>query len=163
MGQGTVIKDKIRFTKPKQYIQSKGYVKVGTTAGWAVGSADNLCLATLPQSQTASTLVIPVVVPLKVGDIIIAFSIVGQIESAGGAVTLDANLRKHTSAAADVADASIGSITQIAVTADAIVSASKSGLSEVVAADETFYVLITGTTAATTDIAIQGITVTVQE
>jgi hypothetical protein len=33
----------------------------------------------------------------------------------------------------------------------------------VVAADETFYVLLTGTTAASTDIALMGIAVTVTE
>lgn len=138
--------------------------KVGATAGWSLGGgAVNTGLtATLPASQTASTLVIPIP-GLKVGDTITAFSLVGQIESAGGAVTLDADLRKHTAAAADVTDASVGAITQVSVTADAIVSASKAALAEVVAADETFYVLLTGTTAAVTDIALQGITVTVTE
>lgn len=34
---------------------------------------------------------------------------------------------------------------------------------EVVAADEQFYVLLTGTTAASTDIQLAGITLTVQE
>lgn len=138
--------------------------KVGGTAGWSLGGgAVNTGLtATLPASQTGSTLVIPIP-GLKVGDTITAFSVVGQIESAGNTATLDADLRKHTAAAADVADASVGAITQISVTADAIVSASKGALAEVVAADETFYVLLTGTTAALTDIALQGITVTVTE
>lgn len=159
-----VVKDNIRFTKPKQYIQSVAGAKLGSSgAGWTLGAADDKYLATLVASQTSEIMIIPVTVPLKVGDIITAFSIVGQIESAGNTVTLDANLRKLTAAAADVADASIDSITQISVTADAIVSSSKTGLSEVVGADETFYVKVTGTTAASTDIAIQGITVTVKE
>lgn len=139
------------------------HAKIGATSGWAVNAADDLgLLATCPASQTNSTLVMPIS-GLKVGDKITAFSVVGQIESAGGTVTLDADLRKMTAAAADVADASVGTITQISVTADAIISASKTGLTEVVAADETFYVLLTATTAASTDIALQGVTITISE
>lgn len=140
------------------------HAKVGATAGWVVDAADDLgLLATCPASQTASTLVVPIS-GLKVGDTITAFSVVGQIESAGNTVTLDANLRKLTAAAADVTDASIDSITQISVTADTAVATSKTlGASEDVAADETFYVLLTATTGALTDIALQGLTVTVTE
>lgn len=141
--------------------------KVGATAGWTLGggTVDTGLMATMPASQTAGTLVVPIP-GLKVGDTITAFHLIGQIESAGGAVTLDADLRKMTAAAADVTDASVGDITQISVTADtAITSANSavSGLAEVVAADETFYVLLTGTTAGTTDIALQGIAITVTE
>lgn len=146
----------------RQYVQSVAYAKLGSSgAGWVIGAADSISLATLPASQTTENIVIPITIPLPVGFTITAFSVIGQIESGGNAVTLDANLRKHTAAAADVADASVGTITQISVTADAIVSAAKSGLAEVVAANETFYVVLLGTTAATTDIAIQGITVTI--
>lgn len=146
-----------------QYVVNTG-AKIGGTAGWTLGGGTvntGLC-ATMAASQTAGKLVIPIT-GLKVGDIITAFSVVGQIESAGGTVTLDADLRKHTAAAADVADASVGSITQISKTADYAISDAKTGLTEVVAADETFYVLLTGTTAASTDIALQGITLTVTE
>ena len=139
--------------------------KVGATAGWVVAAGDNLALmATLPASQTGSTLVVPVT-GLKVGDVITAFSVVGQIEAtSGGTVTVDADLRKLTAAAADVADASLGSITQVSVTADAIISASKTlATPETVGADETFYVLVTATTGASTDIALQGVTLTVKE
>ena len=139
--------------------------KVGTTAGWVVGAADNLGLmATCPASQSASTLVVPVS-GLKVGDVITAFSLVGQIEgTSGNTTTVDADLRKMTAAAADVTDASIGAITQVSVTADAILSASKTlATPEVVGADETFYVLITATTGASMDIALQGVTITVKD
>ena len=137
--------------------------KIGTTAGWTIQTNDDLGLiATCQASRAAATLVIPVS-GLTVGDKITAFSVVGQIESAGNTVTLDADLRKHTAAAADVSDASVGSITQISVAADTIISSSKTGLTEVVAADETFYVLLTATTAVLTDIALQGITITVSE
>ena len=138
--------------------------KLGSGAGWTLGggAVNTGLMATMAASQTAGTLVVPIP-GLKVGDTITAFSLIGQIESAGGTVTLDADLRKLTAAAADVTDASVGAITQISVTADAIISASKDALAEVVAADETFYVLLTGTTGASTDIALQGITVTVTE
>lgn len=138
--------------------------KAGATAGWVVGAGDNVSLVTLPASQTGSTLVVPI--PAKVGSTITGFHLVGQIESAGNAVTVDAALRKHTAAAADVADASVGAITQLSVTADTIMSSAnteKASLSEVVGADETFYVLITATTGASTDIALQGVAVTVTE
>lgn len=137
--------------------------KIGTTAGWIIQTNDNLGLsATCPASITVATLVIPVS-GLTVGDKITAFSIVGQIESAGNTVILNADLRKLTSASGDVADASVGAITQISVTADVIISSSKTGLTEVVAANETFYVLLTATTGVLTDIALQGITITVSE
>ncbi len=146
----------------RQRVISTG-AQIGTTPGWVIQQNDNLGLAaTCQASITAATLVIPVS-GLTVGDKITAFSVVGQIESGGNTVTLDADLRKLTAAAADVTDASVGAITQISVTADAIVSSSKTGLTEVVAADETFYVLLTATTGVLTDIALQGITVTVSE
>ncbi len=135
--------------------------KVGATAGWTLGGgAVNTGLtATLGASLTAATLVVPIA-GLHVGAKITAFSVVGQIESAGNTVTLDADLRKMTTAAGDVTDASVGAITQISKTADYAIADSKTGLSETVAADETFYVLLTGTTGSSTDIALQGITVT---
>lgn len=136
--------------------------KVGGTSGWVVGAANDLgTLATMPAGETAGTLVVPIT-GLEEGDTITGFSVLGQLESGGNAATLDADLRKLTAAAGDLTDASVASITQISETSDAIVNASKvlsSG--EVVGADETFYVLLTGTTAASTDIALQAVKVTV--
>lgn len=142
--------------------QAAGPAKVGTTAGWVVQPASNLYEATLPQSQTGSTLVVPVR-GLKVGWTITGFKVVLQIESAGNTVTVDADLRKLTNAAGDPVDASVGTITQVSVTADTAVAATKTGLSDAVAADEWFYILITATTGATTDIRYLGCTVTVTE
>ena len=85
----------------------------------------------------------------------------GQIESAGNTATLDADLRKLTATAAGNADASVGAITQISVTADTKITTEKTGLTEVTAADESFYVLLTGTTAASTDVDLMSITITV--
>lgn len=142
-----------------------GFCKVGATAGWVVGggAVDTGLMATCPASKTASTLVIPLSGVLNVGDTITAVQLVGQIESAGNGVTVDADLRKMTAAAADVADASVASMTQISVTADAAISSTNGeigALTEVVGADETFYLLVTATTGALTDIALQGVLVT---
>lgn len=142
--------------------QLSGPPKVGATAGWTVNAGANLYEATLAAAQTNSTLVVPII-GLKIGWTITAFKVVAQIESAGNIATLDADLRKLTNAAGDPVDASVGTITQVSVTADTAVAQAKTGLSEVVAADEWFYVLITGTTAAATDVRYLGITVTVTE
>lgn len=155
----------ISRTSQKRIISAAGAAKVGATSGWVVAGANDTALVTCPASQTGSTLVVPIT-GLKVGDTITSFHLVGQVESAGNTATVDADLRKMTAAAADVSDASVGAITQLSVTADAIMSSSnteKASLTEVVAADETFYVLITATTAASTDIALQGVAVTVTE
>lgn len=157
--------DTARRISQKRITNAAGQAKAGATAGWVVAAGANTALVTCPASQTGATLVVPIN-GLKVGDTITGFHLVGQIESAGGTVTVDADLRKHTAAAADVSDASVGAITQLSVTADAIMSASntrKASLSEVVAADETFYVLLTATTAALTDIALQGVALEVTE
>lgn len=141
--------------------------KVGATAGWAVAAATDVGrMATLPASQTASTLVVRLP-SLKVGSVITAFGLIGQIESAGGAVTLDCSLRSVQAAAADLTDALEGSaMTQLAVSADTAVTsanAEKASLTVTVAADKAYYLLITGTTAASTDIDLAGAYIVVTE
>jgi hypothetical protein len=146
-----------------QEYQASGPPKVGATAGWVVAGAANLSEATLPAEQTASTMVVPVQ-GLKIGWTITSFKCAAQIESAGGAVTFDADLRLLTNAAGDPTDASLGAITQVAVTADTAVASSKTLTTpEVLAATEWAYVLVTATTAASTDIRFLGCTVTVTE
>jgi hypothetical protein len=108
-----------------------GNAKAGATAGWVITAGTNICHATLPASQTSSTLVVPI--PCNIGDTITAVSATGQVESAGGNVTL------------------VMSSSNLVVT----------GLSEVVAEGETIYALFTGTTAASTDIDLTGLVVTV--
>jgi hypothetical protein len=147
----------------KRIVNAAGQAKAGTTAGWVVAAANNIALVTLPASQTASTLVVPIP-SLKVGERITGFHLVGQIESGGNTATVDASLRVQTAAAADVTDALVASITQLSVTADAVMSESntrKSGLDQVVTADQTYYVLITSTTALATDVALQAVAIEV--
>lgn len=142
--------------------------KVGATAGAVVTAADNKnSLFRVPASQTASTVVIPIT-NLKVGDIITSFHLVGQIESAGGVCTVDASLRKQTAAAADNTDALVtgGAMTQLSVTADTIMSATNTSTTvtaDTVGADESFYLLVTVTTAAATDVDALAVAIVVTE
>lgn len=135
--------------------------KVGAAAGWTVGAADNLpYIGTVAASQTAATLVVPID-GLHIGDTITGFKVIAQIESAGGAVTLDGALRAVTNVAAEPTDASIGSMTQVGVSADTASAQEKTGLSEVVTSGKTYYLLLTATTAASTDIILQACEITV--
>ena len=143
-----------------------GQAKAGATAGWVVAVGSDTGLVTCPASKTAATLVVPLPA-FQVGTKIVGFHLGGQVEGGGGAgITVDADLRKHTAAAADVADASIAAMTQLALAADAILSATntrKTDFTKIVAIDETFYVLVTVTTPASTDIALQGVVLEVIE
>lgn len=142
--------------------------KVGATAGAAVNAADNVnSLFRVPASQTAATIVVPIS-GLKVGDIINSYHLLGQIESAGNAVTVDAALRKQTVAAGDNVDSLVtgGAMVQLSVTADTAMSSSntsKTVTADTVGADESFYLLITVTTAASTDVDCLGVAVVVTE
>lgn len=132
-----------------------GNAKVGATAGWVITGGTDKLHATLPASQTGATLVIPVA-GLNVGDTITGWALCGQCESAGNTATITGNLRSQTNAAADNTDASISSDASGNLTADTIISGSNvgvtSGLATVVAADAAYYILVTATTAASTDL-----------
>ena len=141
--------------------------KVGATAGWVVSAADNLpYLGTIPASQTSSTLIVPIS-GLKVGSTITAFHLVGSLTSAGNAISMDADLRKCTVAAnGTITDASIGAMTQLAVTATVgmqVGNTAKTGLTEVVGASASYYVKLTCTSAASTSGILQAVDVTVTE
>lgn len=152
------------FSKTYTY-QNQLRAKVGGSAGWVVGAANDLpYVATMAASQTAGTLVIPVS-GLQIGATITGFRIVAQVEAtSGGTVTIDAALRAITNVAADPTDAAIGTgMTQVSVTADTAVSQAKTGLTEVVTSGKTYYILVTATTAASTDIILQASEISVTE
>lgn len=151
---------KLVRTEATRTIQIGTRGKVGATSGWTVGAANDLpYLGTVAASQTGATLVLPID-GLAVGDTITGFRVVAQIESGGNTVTLDAALRATTNVAAEPTDASIGSMTQVSVTADTAVSQSKTGLTEVVTSGKTYYLLLTATTAGSTDIILQACEIT---
>lgn len=159
---GTVIRDGTTTYIPYAHTVNLN-AKIGATAGWVLSAAaDTFLMATLPAGQTASTLIVPLPV-FRVGDVITSFNLVGQIESGGNTATLDATLKKMTAVAAGSTTATIQAMTQISVTADTKVdtanSATTLGTPETVGQDETFYMLITGTTAAATDIELLGVSV----
>lgn len=140
-----------------------GNAKVGATAGWVITGGTNIAHATLPNSGTGGTLVVPIT-GLQIGDTLTAVSATGQIESAGGNVTLTMDVRKLTNAAADNVDTSLGTDNIGTVTADATIQThglAVTGLTEIVAEGETFYALFTGGVAASTDIDLTGLVVTV--
>lgn len=142
--------------------QSASRAKIGTTAGFVITGLNTAAIATMAQSQTAGTL--SLYLDLKVGDIITGYKVYSSINSAGGAVTLDAALRTGTIAAgATATDAAVasGSITQVAVTAATASTATVTGLSTTVAAGVGYYILLTGTTAASTTIEINQVEVIV--
>lgn len=141
---------------------NQGRAKVGATAGWALPTTTDLWyVATCPASQSGSTLVL-FLDNLHIGDTITGFTINAQVESAANTVTIDAALRAVTNVAADPTDAAIGSgMTQVSVTADTAVSQTKTGLTEVVAVGKSYYILITATTGASTDIILQNCQITV--
>ena len=150
-----------------QEIIVPGYSKVGATSGWSVGGgAVNIGrLATCPASQTGSTLVVPLTC-LEVGDQIEGFYLQGQIESAGNTVTLDANLRSFTVGTADMVDASVASMTQISKTADFAIDRAgslKTGFAETVTAAKSYYMLLTATTGASTDIDLGAVVLVIRK
>jgi hypothetical protein len=142
-----------------------GNAKVGATAGWVITAGTNIAHATLPASQTASTLVVPIT-GLSIGSTLTAVSVQGQVESAGNAVQLVMSVRKLTNAAADNTDAELGTDNVGSLVADTKLTSTElavTGLSEVLAADESLYVLLTGTTLGSTDIDLTHLIVTVTE
>lgn len=140
-------------------------MKVSNAGGTDFVITDDSNKATLVASQTSETLIVKIT-GLHVGDIITGFNLLGQVESAGNEAVIDADLRKITAVASDVTDASAGTITRPTVAADVRLdstTATSGVLAETVSAYETFYVRVTGTTAASTDIAITGVQLTVTQ
>ena len=140
---------------------TRAHAKVGATADWAIPTTTNLpYMATQAAGGTGSTLVIHLD-GLQVGSTITGYKIIAQVESAGNTVTIDAALRAVTNVAAEPTDAAIGTgMTQVSVTADTAVAQEKTGHTEVVTSGKTYYILITSTTAASTDIILQNVEVT---
>lgn len=144
--------------------QVAGIAKVGATAGWVVGAANDLGkIATLPAAQTGATLVIRLQ-GLQVGDTITALTVFGSIQSAGNTGSLTWNLRALTNNAAGATDASIDSLTTpISVTANTLVNGANArevlSTPEVVASDKAYYLLITSTTGTAVTEEVIGVEV----
>ncbi len=151
---GVVVREGRQFTVPA------ANAVAGATAGWLVTGAND-ALARLPAAETDSTLVIPIP-GLFIGDVVTSVRVIGQVESAGANVTLDLSVRKATAAIADFTDAELGTADTGTLTADTLILGAVlevDDLSETIDELVTLYALLTGTTAALTDIAISGLVV----
>lgn len=141
--------------------------KVGATSGWTVRAAADAWLSTVAQSQTAATLVLPIP-GLKRGDAIVGWHLIGQIESGGNTVTVDSALNRHDAVAADVTTTAVASATQLSVTGDRAMTetntkkALESYQHQIVDDGETYFLLLTVTTGASCDVALQGAVVWVK-
>jgi len=135
-----------------------------TTTGAPAWFVVNCCAATVPASTTGAKFIVPLP-QIKTGDIITAFGLLGQIESAGNTVTVDVDLRGAATAAGDFVDASISTMTQISVTADTAVDSTqdKTGLSTTALQTTQYYLVVTVTTNASTDFDLRGVSVVVTE
>lgn len=131
----------------------------GATSGWTKNNDTGT--AKLPESQTASTMTIPL--QLENGTVIKSYQLNGQVESAGNTATLDVDLREITPVAGGVTDASLGAATQLSATADAIVAIQKTITNATVTSPKSYYFLVTGTTAAATDFDINSLELTVDK
>lgn len=155
------------LTRSKTIHISAGVGKVGATAGFACPSAHsgftNAAIAGCAAGSTGATFIIPIS-GVKDGDTITSMRLKGQIESAGGAVTVDASLiRVDNTTAGDITLTTVGSITQISKTADYVISDVVGDLTELISTVRQHYVLVTVTTAGSTDVQITGIRLTVTE
>lgn len=133
-------------------ISHAAHAKAGTTAGWVVDAGNNLgTLATLPKAVTGGTLVVPLS-GYKVGDRIIGCYLVGSVQATTAkTVTVDLDLRSLTAAATGATDASLTTLgTQVSRTADVILGISNTqatAIDHTVVDGESFYALVTATTA----------------
>lgn len=105
-------------------------------------------LAYLAENKSAKKIVIPVH-GLKVGDEVAGFRLHGFVRAASGQTsTVDADFRSLTKSSATPTDASVGSMSQVAVATDTVVDSGTALASvETIAADKMYYILVTATTA----------------
>ena len=155
--------------KARRYnIAVVGQGKVGATAGWVITGATDIGHATLPASQTSSTLVVPLP-PLAIGSKIRGLYACGQVESAGNNAALTLALKKQQNVAAANSVSEVGTKSTGNIAADAVLDdsntaiAATGGINEEVKAGFNYYALITATTAASTDIDLTHLVLTVDE
>lgn len=132
---------------------------VSAPSGWSSPSGTDTFEWSLPAAETASTLIVPFNVTSA--EYITGFQIGGMISSAGNTVTLDAELFKRTTGGGTISDVSQGSITQINVTANTEVLSRFDLIpgqqaSTTIGATSAWYVKLTGTTGAATEIKLIG-------
>ena len=153
---GTIIENGVTKTREDQVMQFHAALgKAGATSGVGyINTGTDTGMVTLAASATADTWIVPVS-GIKEGDIITGIGILGQIESAANAVTVDYALRAQTAVATGSTDAAIQAGTQVAKSADYLMNESTAvAAAETVAAGKSYYFLVTITTAASTDVEL---------
>lgn len=163
----------LRRPNRKLFIPAMGNAKVGATAGWVITAGTDNAHATLPGTPTTnSTLIINLSGFLQPGDRLKRLWLVGQAESAGNNVAMTLSLRRTYAAAADNVDAELGSKATGNLTADTLFTFNNTGIvlegtsgstGEVVQEDSVYYLKITGSAATSTDIALLGLLVEVDQ
>jgi hypothetical protein len=135
-------------------IRHFGYgAKVGATAGWVVGANDDISkIGTLPKNATAATLVVPLF-GFKRGDRLVGAHLLGSLQARNNTVQTNVTLdvRVMTSGANGAANSSLlGTGANLTVSGNTALGPTNTktyGFDHVSAAGETFYAVVTGTTA----------------
>lgn len=151
-----------RFPRVRRRLYQQA--KVGATAGWTVNAAADTFMSTCAQNATNGTLIIPLR-GLEIGDRMVGHHMVGQIDSAGNAVTIVAKIVEFAAVAAgSVATDKPGTTgTTLSVTADTAMTEANTkkifdDANQVVVEDgKTYFAIVTATTGATTDIELLGL------
>jgi len=141
------------------FVTAAGSSKFNSASGWSVDGTGTQSYVHLPASKTAATMNIAIP-QLPIGAVLKSFNFVGVVLSTGGAVTLDGSLSVGTAVSSGVSEAVSASITQVSVATGTNVDYTNSEkvLSEplVQNEDQHLYLTLTGTTASSTSIQIQG-------
>lgn len=151
---GDTVDYTLQDTVPVEAVEvvCNGVAKAGATAGWVVGAGNDLgTLATLPKAITDGTLVVRVP-KLTVGDRIVGAYLVGSLQgSTGNATAVLLDLRSLTAASSGATDASVAVMgSALSVETDTVLGKTNTPVgvvSHTVAEGESFYALVTATTA----------------
>lgn len=143
-----------------------GLSKRLTASAFSIDNSATSSLVTLAASQTDAKMIFHVP-GLPVGSVVKGFNLVGQAESAGNNISMDASFAVATSVSTDVSEATHESMTRLSLTDDAVIGAANTEkiFSEprVLNEDENMYIILTVTTAASTDLALQGFVIEYDE
>jgi len=156
--QTTAIAAAVASYVPAASTQLFTLARVGAEAGWTVSGFDAV-IASLGSNAAASTCVYGIS-PLRVGASIVSFAVNGKLTVSSGSdpFTLDAVLYRMPSTGVPV---SLGAITQVALTATAAFTPSKTLTSpHTVLADNSYFVLVTATTGGNEIVILSNVSVT---
>lgn len=139
--------------------------KFATSNGFS-SNVNTSSLITLPASKTDAKLLINLP-QLPVGSVIKAFNLVGQVESGGNNISMDATIASALSVSGDVVETSEESMTRFSSTTDDVLGYTNTekilAAPLVVYEDMNLFLILTGTTGSATDVALQGVVIEYDE